>query len=103
MTPKQLVSHGEHQDEWGGYFVVKGKERLVRLLLGTRRNFPTAVQRNTWKNKDQYFSDLGIMIRCVKDDLTTVVSFTKNYFHVAVQINLTLCIFSVFSLILYTF
>lgn len=78
MTPQQLVEHGEHQDEWGGYFIIKGKERLVRLLLGTRRNFPTAVKRNTWKNKDQHFSDIGIMIRCVKDDLTTVVSFI-NY------------------------
>lgn len=88
MSPKQLVKLGEHQDEWGGYFIIKGKERLVRLLLGTRRNFPTAVQRNTWKNKDRYFSDIGILIRCVKDDLTTVVSFNvyilkvnlKNYF-----------------------
>jgi len=81
MSPKQLVELGEHQDEWGGYFIIKGKERLVRLLLGTRRNFPTAVQRNTWKNKDQYFSDIGIMIRCVKDDLTTIVSFFEmiNY------------------------
>lgn len=73
MNPKELVNRGEHQDEWGGYFLVKGKERLIRLLLGTRRNFPTAVKRNTWKNKDQHFSDIGIMIRCVKDDLTTVV------------------------------
>jgi DNA-directed RNA polymerase I subunit RPA2 len=81
MTPEQLVNHGEHQDEWGGYFIIKGKERLVRLLLGTRRNFPTAVQRNTWKNKDKYFSDIGIMIRCVKDDLTTVVSFILNFFY----------------------
>lgn len=82
MTPEQLVKHGEHQDEWGGYFIVKGKERLVRLLLGTRRNFPTAVQRNTWKNKDQYFSDIGIMIRCVKDDLTTVVSYILKSFSI---------------------
>lgn len=75
MSPEQLVKHGEHQDEWGGYFIIKGKERLVRLLLGTRRNFPAAVKRNIWKNKDQYFSDIGIMIRCVKDDLTTIVCY----------------------------
>lgn len=79
MTPKQLVNCGEHQDEWGGYFIVKGKERLVRLLLGTRRNFPVAVKRNTWKNKDQYFSDIGVMIRCIKDDMTTIVSLLNNY------------------------
>lgn len=80
MTPKQLVNCGEHQDEWGGYFIVKGKERLVRLLLGTRRNFPVAVKRNTWKNKDQYFSDIGVMIRCIKDDMTTIVSLLNYYF-----------------------
>lgn len=86
MSPKQLVKLGEHQDEWGGYFIVKGKERLVRLLLGTRRNFPTAVQRNTWKNKDHFFSDIGILIRCVKDDLTTVVSFILYILNVYLKI-----------------
>ncbi|KAK3916298.1 DNA-directed RNA polymerase I subunit RPA2 [Frankliniella fusca] len=63
MTPRELISHQEHEQEWGGYFVVKGHERLIRLLLQQRRNFPIAVIRPSWKGKDSCFSDMGIMLR----------------------------------------
>lgn len=73
MSPKELVKHGEHEQEWGGYFVVKGHERLVRMLLMTRRNYPVAIRRSGWKMRGSLFSDSGISIRCVKDDQTATV------------------------------
>lgn len=75
MSPKELVEHGEHEQEWGGYFVVKGHERLIRMLIMTRRNFPIGVKRSTWKARGALFSDLGVMIRCVKEDQTSTVIF----------------------------
>lgn len=74
MTPAQLVKRGEHADEWGGYFIVKGHERLVRMLLMTRRNYPVAIKRSTWKMRGALFSDYGLQIRCVKNDQTATVS-----------------------------
>lgn len=68
LSPAELVEHNEHEDEWGGYFVVKGSEKLIRMLLLTRRNYPIAVKRNSWKNRGPLFSDLGILIRCVRND-----------------------------------
>lgn len=71
MTPKELVARGEHEQEWGGYFLVKGLERLVRMLLMTRRNFPIAIKRSVWKMRGVLFSEYGISIRCVQEDQTT--------------------------------
>ncbi|KAJ8978610.1 hypothetical protein NQ317_010068 [Molorchus minor] len=77
MTPKQLVDHGEHEQEWGGYFIVKGNEKLVRMLLMTRRNYPIAIKRSGWKQRGSLFSDCGISIRSVMTDQTA----TTNVLH----------------------
>lgn len=71
MSPKELISHKEHEQEWGGYFIVKGHERLIRMLLQQRRNFPIAVIRSSWRGIGACFSDLGVMIRCAREDEST--------------------------------
>jgi DNA-directed RNA polymerase I subunit RPA2 len=81
LAPRDLVNKGEHENEWGGYFVVKGQEKLIRMLLQTRRNFPIALKRNSWKDRGHNFSNVGIMIRCVKTDQTSmnnVLHFLTN-------------------------
>lgn len=74
MSPTELIKVNEHEQEWGGYFIVKGHERLIRMLLMTRRNYPIAIQRSGWKQRGDQFSDLGILLRCVRDDNTATVS-----------------------------
>lgn len=78
MNSKQLVEHGEHEQEWGGYFVIKGHEKLIRMLLMTRRNYPIAVKRSGWKQRGALFSDYGISIRCVTEDQTATVRDLYN-------------------------
>lgn len=73
MSPEELVTHGEHEEEWGGYFIVKGLERLVRMLIMTRRNYPIAVKRPTWKTRGEQFTEYGILLRSVRDDNTAIV------------------------------
>ncbi|XP_057326194.1 DNA-directed RNA polymerase I subunit RPA2 [Microplitis mediator] len=77
MDPKQLVKHKEHEQEWGGYFIIKGHERLIRMLQMNRRNYPIAIKRSGWKARGEDYSDLGLNIRCVKDDNTA----TTNTLH----------------------
>lgn len=72
FTPKQMVNSGEHEQEWGGYFVVKGHERILRMISATRKNYPMTVTREIWKRRGKLFSDMGVLIRCVKEDFTTV-------------------------------
>lgn len=74
MKPSELITRKEHVDEWGGYFIIKGHERLIRMLLHNRRNYPIAIKRSTWKGRGSMFSDLGIQMRCVREDHTSVVS-----------------------------
>ncbi|CAK1540944.1 unnamed protein product [Leptosia nina] len=77
MSPEELVKHNEHADEWGGYFIVKGHERLARMLLVTRRNYPVAIKRSGWKTRGNFFTEFGILMRNVKVDQTA----TNNVLH----------------------
>lgn len=74
LSPKQLVDHGEHENEWGGYFIINGHEKLIRMLVMTRKNYPVVVKRNTWKHKGKNFGDMGVLIRCVQSDQTSTVN-----------------------------
>ena len=33
LTPEQLIKRGEHEHEWGGYFIVGGHERIIRYFV----------------------------------------------------------------------
>lgn len=76
-----MVERHEHESDWGGYFVVKGNEKLIRMLLMTRRNYPLSLKRSTWVNRGKFFSDMGILIRTVNIDhsaTTNVLHFLHN-------------------------
>lgn len=45
MSPAQLVASGEEAEELGGYFIINGNEKLIRLLIVNRRNNPMAIIR----------------------------------------------------------
>ncbi|XP_001844066.2 DNA-directed RNA polymerase I subunit RPA2 [Culex quinquefasciatus] len=81
MSPAELVERGEHEDEWGGHFVVRGMEKLIRMLIMTRRNYPIVLSRNSWRDRGKEFSSTGIMIRCVRTDQTS----TNNVLHYLVN------------------
>lgn len=50
----------------GGYFIVNGIERCVRLLQIPRRNHATAIQRSSYKKRGNTYTDLGVAMRCVR-------------------------------------
>lgn len=74
LSPKELVDKGEHESEWGGYFVVKGHEKLIRLLMLTRGNYPLFIIRPSWEARGKQFSDKGVLVRCVGKDRSQTVS-----------------------------
>ena len=39
LSPKQLVDHHEESEEWGGYFIINGIEKILRMLIMPRRNY----------------------------------------------------------------
>ena len=75
LNPAQLVGKGEHETEFGGYFISKGHEKLIRMLLMTRANFPHYLERSNWEGRGKNFTSKGCIIRCVREDRTSVVGF----------------------------
>lgn len=70
MSPAELVRRGEEAGEFGGYFIVNGNEKIIRMLIMTRRNYPIAMVRPSWKNRGKMFSEFGVSLRSVKPDQT---------------------------------
>lgn len=77
MKPTELVNHGEDVNDPGGYFIVNGSKKVLRLLTSQRRNYPIAIIRDTWRQKQKDFSDKGLILLSVAKDETT----TTNILH----------------------
>ena len=78
MNAKQLVEVGEEANEMGGYFIQNGIERIIRLLQVPHRNHAMAIQRSSYVNRGNSYSDLGVMMRCVRPDQTSI-TMTMHY------------------------
>jgi DNA-directed RNA polymerase I subunit RPA2 len=59
LSPQKLVSLKEEANEVGGYFIQNGIERVVRLLQVPRRNYASAIERSSFKNRGPAYSDKG--------------------------------------------
>ncbi|KAI3633602.1 hypothetical protein MIR68_008549 [Amoeboaphelidium protococcarum] len=71
MNPQQLIKSHEESEELGGYFIINGIEKLVRLLIVNRRNHPMAIVRPSFQKRGATYSNYGVMIRCVRPDQTS--------------------------------
>lgn len=40
LTPEELVEQHEDCNEFGGYFILNGLEKLIRMLIIPKRNYP---------------------------------------------------------------
>ncbi|KAL9031553.1 MAG: hypothetical protein Q9196_000448, partial [Gyalolechia fulgens] len=70
-TPTQLVQHKEESEELGGYFIVNGNEKLIRMLIVSRRNFPMAIVRGSFLSRGATYTKYGVEIRSVRPDQTS--------------------------------
>nr|AGQ04601.1 RNA polymerase I second largest subunit [Starmerella bacillaris] len=68
MSPLELVKNREESEEMGGYFIVNGIEKLIRMLIVQRRNHPLAIERSSFAKRGANYSNYGIQIRCVRSD-----------------------------------
>lgn len=58
----------------GGYFIVNGIEKVIRMLIMQRRNYPIAMSRPKWKNRGQGYTHYGEYdLRCTSLDPTVQV------------------------------
>lgn len=71
MSPAQLVEHKEEAEELGGYFVINGIEKVIRMLIVQRRNHPMAIVRPSFVNRGASYTPYGLQIRSVRPDQTS--------------------------------
>ncbi|KAJ1308566.1 hypothetical protein OPQ81_004265 [Rhizoctonia solani] len=78
LSSAQLVRKHEEPEEFGGYFIINGNERLIRYLILPRRNHVISIIRNSFMNRGPSFTPYGVSIRCVRPDQTSVTN-SLNY------------------------
>ena len=71
MNASQLVARKEDPDERGGYFVVNGNEKVIRLLIQPKSNHILAVTRGAFQNRGPLYSKFATQMRCLREDLST--------------------------------
>jgi DNA-directed RNA polymerase I subunit RPA2 len=69
LSEEDLARKHEDMAEFGGYFIINGNERLVRMLIMTKRNYPVAFMRHTFINRGKLFTPYAVSMRCVREDL----------------------------------
>lgn len=74
MSSSDLVRHHEEPEEFGGYFVINGNERLIRYLILPRRNHVISLVRPTFAHRGPSYTPYAVQIRCVRPDQTSVTN-----------------------------
>lgn len=78
MSSAELVSKHEEPEEFGGYFIINGNERLIRYLILPRRHHVIALTRPSFMNRGPSYTKFAVQIRCVRSDETAVTN-TLHY------------------------
>uniref|UniRef100_A0A6B2KWS4 DNA-directed RNA polymerase subunit beta n=1 Tax=Arcella intermedia TaxID=1963864 RepID=A0A6B2KWS4_9EUKA len=78
LTPEQMIAVREEANEAGGYFIVNGLEKLFRMVIVQRRNYPICISRDVYAKNGPNFSNHIVNIRCVRPDQTSS-TFTIHY------------------------
>lgn len=72
VAPPKLIFHKEEATEMGGYFICNGLERLCRLLILQKRNYPMGLVRKSFCARGDGYSDKAVIVRCVREDQSSV-------------------------------
>ena len=68
----------EEPEEFGGYFIINGNERLIRYLILPRRNHVTSLLRPSFAKRGPSYTQYAVQIRCVRPDQSSVTN-TLHY------------------------
>eukprot|EP00762_Andalucia_godoyi_P006323 ANDGO_05931.mRNA.1 DNA-directed RNA polymerase I subunit rpa2 len=72
LSPRELVTRREDENEMGGYFIIHGLEKCIRLTISGRRNHPMAMARPSFERRGPKFTKFGVLCRSVRPDQTSV-------------------------------
>lgn len=78
---RKLIYHGEEATEMGGYFISGGMERLIRILIVQKRNYPMGMVRSSFVKRGEGYTDKAVVIRYC---LLVALSFQLPIFYLLV-------------------
>lgn len=78
LNPDQLVAKKEEPGERGGYFIINGNERVIRMLIQPRANYISAVIRGSFQKRGALYTNMATQMRCMRPDSTTLTN-TLHY------------------------
>jgi DNA-directed RNA polymerase I subunit RPA2 len=78
LNVKERMEKGEEALDLGGYFITNGIERLIRLLIAPRRNYPLALSRPSFQKRGAKYTSFGVQIRSVRMDQSSMTT-TLHY------------------------
>jgi DNA-directed RNA polymerase I subunit RPA2 len=64
-----LVAMNEDCTEVGGYFILNGLEKLLRMLQIPKKNYPFGITRQTFHMRNKNFTNFAVSMKCVREDL----------------------------------
>ncbi|XP_953002.1 DNA-directed RNA polymerase I, second largest subunit, putative [Theileria annulata] len=82
LSGEEMIKQGEDLDEPGGYFIIRGNEKMIRQLIVPRSNYPIAFKSESNSQKNVLFTEYSIFMRCQSDLDGTCVS---NYLHLTIN------------------
>lgn len=71
MTETEMIKKHEDGHEFGGYFIINGNEKIIRMLVMNKKNYPIALVRPGFENRGKFFTKWAVMMRCQREDLFT--------------------------------
>lgn len=69
LEPTNLVAMNEDCTEVGGYFILNGLEKLLRMLQVPKKNYPFGITRQTFHMRNKNFTNNAVSMKCVREDL----------------------------------
>lgn len=75
LSSKELVDRHEEANEFGGFFIINGNERLIRYLIVAKANHVTAIERPSFEKRGPSYSNKAVVIRSLHhNDLISVTN-----------------------------
>jgi DNA-directed RNA polymerase I subunit RPA2 len=74
----ELTALSEDPNEFGGYFILNGNEKIIRMLVLQKRNYPVCFLRPSYTNRGPGYTEFAVQMRCVREDFFAK-TFTLHY------------------------
>lgn len=74
LSRNELIRYKEESTEFGGFFICNGIERIIRMLIQTRRHYILALKRSAYHKRGPNFTDIATLMRCVRPDESSLTN-----------------------------